>query len=676
VPVNLPHFSTVKIPLIEKQLSEILSENLAEIKRLLASKTEYDWDNLFQPLEDLDDRLNHFWAPISHMHAVISSEPLREAYKKCLPMLSDYSTALGHDQALFSAIKHIASSPKYNHLTKAQQKIIDNELISFKLAGIDLPKDEKAVHAKLCKELSELTNKFEEHVLDATQAWHYHVTDSAMLSGLPEQAISAARDLAKEKEKSGWLFSLEAPSYLAVMMHADSREFRKAMYHAYVTRASDQGPNAGKFDNSPVMIEILKKRLELARLLGFVNFAELSLARKMVKKPAQVLDFLHDLVKSSADFAKKEFAELQDFAKKEGAKEVLAWDVAYYSEKLCEHRYAISEEVLKPYFPEAHVINGLFTIAQKLFSIRIEKIPSFDAWHKDAQCFAIHDDMGNIISYLYMDLYARENKRGGAWMDELQTRRKLKNGKIQIPIALLTCNFSKPTDGKPALFSHDEVVTLFHEFGHSLQHMLTKVDYSGVSGIHGIPWDAVEIASQFLENWAWEKTGIDLIAAHYETNEPISDELFSKMHRAKNFQSAMQMVRQLEFALFDFRLHLEFDPKKLNQVEQILNEIRQEIAVIPVAPFNRFQHGFSHIFAGGYAAGYYSYKWAEVMAADAFSLFLENGVFDKGTSQKFQRTFLESGGAVEPMELFIEFRGREPQVDALLKQSGIKEIRA
>ncbi len=671
--MNLPQFSNIKIPKIESQLTEILSENRAEINRLLDKNTDYNWDNLFRPFEDLDDRLHHFWGPISHMHAVVSSAPLREAYQKCLPLLSAYSSEMGHNHRLFSAVKSIASSKKYNHLSLAQQKIIDNDLIDFKLAGVDLPKNEQILHAKLCQELSELTNKFEENILDATQAWHYHVTDEEKLSGLPELAIAAAKQLAEDKKKPGWLFSLEAPSYLAVMMHADSRDFRKSMYHAYCTRASDQGPNAGQFDNSSVMKEILKKRLELARLLGFSNFAEYSLARKMVKKTEQVLDFLNDLVTAALPKAKEEFRELQDFAKTLGTDSLEAWDVPYFSEKLSEHRYAISEETLRPYFPETHVINGLFTIVQKLFSIRAEKIAHFDTWHKDVQCFALHDADDKVISYLYMDLYARENKRGGAWMDELQTRRKLSDGEIQLPIAFLVCNFSRPLDGKPALLTHEEVLTLFHECGHSLQHMLTKIDYAGVSGLRGIPWDAIEIASQFLENWAWEKSGIDLISSHFETHKPLSDELFSKMHRAKNFQTAMQMVRQLEFSLFDFRLHLEFNPEVHNQVQTILNEIRAQISVIPLPIFNRFQHGFSHIFAGGYAAGYYSYKWAELMAADAFSLFLENGIFDRATSQKFQNTFLESGGAVEPMALFIEFRGREPEIDALLHQSGIRK---
>lgn len=670
--MNLPHFSTIKIPEIEAKLTQLLAENRAEIDRILDANTEYDWDNLFRPLEDLDERLHHFWSPISHMHSVVSSEPLREAYQKCLPKLSAYSSEIGHNHRLFSAIKSIAGSKKYNQLSQAQQKIIDNDLIDFKLSGVDLPKHEQATHAKLCQELSELTNKFEEHILDATQAWHYHVTDSKMLAGLPELSVAQAKQLAEEKKKSGWLFSLEAPSYLSVMMHADSREFRKAMYHAYCTRASDQGPNAGEFDNTGVMQEILKKRLELARLLGFPSFAHYSLARKMVKKPEQVLDFLNDLVTAALPRAKEEFAELQEFAKSLGTSDLQAWDVAYFSEKLSEHRYAISEETLRPYFPEKQVIDGLFTIVQKLFSIRMEKVEHFDTWHKDVQCFALYNAEGKIFSYLYMDLYARENKRGGAWMDELQTRRKLVNGEVQLPIAFLVCNFSRPLEGKPALFTHDEVLTLFHECGHSLQHMLTKIDYAGVSGIRGIPWDAVEIASQFLENWAWEKSGIDLISSHFETHEPLSQELFDKMHRAKNFQSAMQMVRQLEFSLFDFRIHLEFDPKIHNQVQTILNEVRSKISVISVPEFNRFQHGFSHIFAGGYAAGYYSYKWAELMSADAFSLFLEKGVFDKATSQKFQKTFLESGGAIEPMELFIEFRGREPKIDALLQQTGIR----
>ena len=470
----------------------------------------------------------------------------------------------------------------------------------------------------------------------------------------------------------GWVFTLEAPSYIAVMMYADNQDLRKEMYHAYVTRASDQGPNAGKWNNTEVMHDILKNRIALANLLGFKNYAEKSLATKMVKQTNDVLAFLNELVESSLGQAQNEFDGLKEFAALQyKVSNLEPWDIGYYSEKLRVERYSISDEELRPYFPKPHVVQGLFDIVQKLFKVTIKEIKDVDVWHDDVHCYALYNSDGSLRSYVYFDLYARENKRGGAWMDEFCARRKLDDGSIQIPVAYVTCNFRGPVGDQPALLKHDDVVTLFHEFGHALQHMLTKVDYADVSGINGIPWDAVEIASQFLENWAWDKESLMLIAQHYKTKDPLPDDLYQRMMQAKNFQSAMGMIRQLEFSLFDFELHLMFDEQQKNQVQKILDHVRERVSVVPAPAFNRFQHGFSHIFAGGYAAGYYSYKWAEVMAADAFSLFIENGIFDKETSQRFCQTFMESGGAVEPSELFKKFAGRDPKVESLLKQTGI-----
>ncbi len=671
---QLPNFNTIKINEIEKKLQGMLDNNCAEIDKLLDHSQSFTWDNLMHPLEEMDDRLHQYWSLVSHMNAVINSDELREAYNKCLPLLSDYHTKLSHNKALFNAIESIANSESFSSLDKAQQKVISNNIRDFKLAGVALPKDKKDTFAQLSKSLSQLTTKFDENVLDATQGWYKVVSDEAELAGIPDHAISAAKAAADKKEEQGWVFTLEAPSYIAVMTHADSRSLRETIYRAYTTRASDQGPKAGEWDNAEVMQKIMEQRLELARLLDFNNYAEESLATKMVDKPQQVLDFLRSLADASLPKAKEEFKALQQFAKGNLAIEQLqAWDVAYASEKKRKAEYDISQEELRPYFPEQQVLDGLFTVVNKLFGITITPVEDADTWHKDARCFAIHDKDGKLRSYFYIDLYARNNKRGGAWMDDCRGRRKLDNGNVQIPIAFVTCNFSGPVGDDPALFTHDEVVTLFHEFGHALQHMMTTINYADVAGINGIPWDAVEVASQCLENWAWQKESIGFIAKHHKTGEPLPDALFEKMHKAKNFHSAMAMVRQLEFALFDFILHIEFSPDKQHQVQSILNQVRKEISVVPTPAFNRFQNGFSHIFAGGYAAGYYSYKWAEVMASDAFSLFEEKGIFDQNTAQSYLECILEPGGSEEPAILFAKFRGREPSTDALLKQSGIIE---
>lgn len=670
---NLPHFSNIKIDQIETDLSHILQENNQQIEKILNQTSHFNWDNLIHRLENINDSLHNYWSPINHLHSVLNSEPLRKVYHACIPKLSDYDTKLHHNEKLFQAIASIANSNEFSKLDFAQKKLIEHSVRDFKLSGIDLPPDKKEQFAKLSKELAELTTKFEDNVLDATQGWTKHILDESELSGIPAHAVQAAKQTAEKQKKEGFIFNLEAPSYIAVMKYADSAKFREEMYFAYTTRASDQGPNAGRWDNSQIMVEILNRRLELAKLLGFKNYAAYSLATKMVKEPQQVLDFLQELATASLARAKQEFKELSHFASEKYHAETLnPWDIAYYTEKLQQHRYAISQEDLRPYFPEPRVLEGLFNIVNRLFGLKIEELKNVDRWHPDVHCFAVFDQNGQIRSQFYLDLYARENKRGGAWMDDCRSHRLLDNGKSQIPIAFITCNFNAPVGDNPALFTHDDVVTLFHEFGHSLQHMLTQINYAGVSGINGVPWDAVEIASQFLENWTWEKESISFISGHYHSNEPLPDNLFNKMITAKNFQSAMQMVRQLEFALFDFKLHMQSDSFQVAQIQNTLDEVRSQVSVIPVPKFNRFQHAFSHIFAGGYAAGYYSYKWAEVMAADAFSLFKQNGIFDQATSNKFLTTFLESGGAKEPMELFIEFRGREPKIDALLEQSGIR----
>lgn len=670
--INLPDFSRIRISDAEKNLDTLLKKNLETIDQLLSENNVYTWENLLQPLENINDALHQFWSPLQHLSAVIDSPELRDTMRACLPKLSDYHTHISHNKKLFCAIESIRTDDNFKHLNFAQQKSIDNDLRDFKLSGVNLPADKKIRFAELSKSLSQLTHQFEENVLDATMAWKKHITDETLLSGIPEHAKNAAKKNAANENKAGWIFTLEAPDFLAVMSYADSAALREETYHAFVTRASEIGPNAGKFDNSTVMHDILRNRLELAHLLGYNNFAEYSLATKMVKKTDDVIAFLNELADKSTEKARAEFCTLSDFAKNElGMAQLNAWDVAYASEKLRLKEYTISQEDLRPYFAENSVTAGLFDIMQRLYGITVEKVDDAPVWHRDVKCFQIRDARGEIQSHLFFDLYARKNKRGGAWMDECRMRRQLDNGEIQLPAAYVTCNFNAPVGNNPALFTHADVETLFHECGHALQHILTKIDVANVSGIRGIPWDAVEVASQFFENWAWEKSSIDYFAKHYQTNAPIPDLLFERMQRAKNFQSAMQMIRQLEFSLFDFYLHLEFDPNNPICIQTILNRVRQKMAVYPMPNFNRFQHGFSHIFGGGYAAGYYSYKWAEVMACDAFSLFEEKGIFNSDTSEKFKRTFLESGGAKEPMDLFIEFRGRKPSVNALLAQTGI-----
>ena len=670
---SLPQFSQIKADHIESELDKLIHQNLSEIDKLLEQPGPFTWDNLMRPLEDADDRFSKFWSPIGNLNSVLNKPALREAYEKCLPKLSDYGTHISHNRKLFEAIQSIAQSDEYQKLSVEQQKVIDNNIRDFKLAGVALDADKKQQYAAISKKLSELSNKFENNILDATKAWSKHITDKEQLAGVPDLMLPMFAAAAQQQDLEGWLITLEMPSYFTIITHAENRELRREIYEAYVTRASDKGPFARQWDNTQVMHEILENRLKLASLLDFKNYAEKSLATKMVKDTQQVLDFLNQLVEASLPRAQEEFAALKAYANEQlGIKDFQAWDVTYASEKLRESRYAVSQETLRPYFPESRVIEGLFAIVHKLFNVTMRPLEGVDVWHKDVKVYALYDGKDRLIAAFYFDLYARQDKRGGAWMDDCQSRRRLDDA-LQLPVAYVNCNFNGPSGDTPALFKHDDVVTLFHEFGHALQHMLTKIEFSEVSGINGIPWDAVEVASQFLENWAWQRESINLISGHYQTGEPLPESLFEKMNRAKNFQSAMMMMRQLEFALFDFELHLSFNPQEQSQVQKVLDDVRRRVTVVPVPEFNRFQHGFSHIFAGGYAAGYYSYKWAEVMAADAFGLFLEKGIFDQATSQKFQQTFMERGGAEEPADLFAQFRGRAPQIEALLQQVGITQ---
>lgn len=668
----LPVFSAIKPKQILPALKEVLNDNRAQLATLLAQSQPFTWQNLMAPLESMSARLHAAWSPVAHLHAVCDSEELRAAYDECLPLLAQYSTEIGQNEQLFKAIASLKNSSIYAEFERAQKKILDHDLRDFHLSGVDLPPKDKERYAQLQQAASTLQSKFEQNILDATEGWTKHITTADDLKGLPEHAIASARSEAEKKNLPGFVLTLKAPHYMAVVEYADNRELRRELYEAYVTRASDQGPQAKRWDNSEVMVDILKTRHEEAKLLGFGNFAELSLATKMAKTPTEVLAFLGDLAHKAKPLALAELQRIKKFAQEQdGLEDIKPWDLSYYSEKLRQQQYAVSQEELRPYFTMTKVLQGLFNLVERLFKINIKEVQDFDRWHQDVRLFAIHDaKTGELRSQFYIDLYARDRKRGGAWMDDCHTRRITQEGHLQIPVAYLVCNFSQPLAGKPALLTHDEVQTLFHEFGHGLHHMLSKINYAGVSGINGVPWDAVEFPSQFMENWAWQPEILKSISGHHETSEPLPDELITKLLAAKNFNSALQLLRQSEFSLFDFRLHLEFDPAIVGQVQQVLDSVREQTAILPVLPCNRFQHSFSHIFAGGYAAGYYSYKWAEVLASDAFSRFEEEGILNEKVGLDFLHCILEQGGAQDPMELFKQFRGREPRIDALLAHNG------
>jgi len=667
----LPQFSKIRAEHVLPAIEQLLNEARHTIAQHLQSGGPYHWQNLIALIDVAEDRLNKAWSPVSHMNAVVNNDAWRDAYNACLPKLSEYSTEVGQNRALYEAYHAIKDSPDFAKLDRAQQKIINNALRDFHLSGVDLPAEQQARYKEISQQQSKLGSQFEENLLDATNAWQKHLRDVEDLVGLPESALAQAKQAAQAEGLDGWLINLQFPSYVAVMTYADNRELRHEHYQAFCTRASDQGPNAGTWDNSAIMEQILALRHEKAQLLGFNNYAEYSLAAKMATSTAQVVGFLEDLADKSWRQARRDLSELKEFAAAEhGLHDLQAWDIGYYSEKMRQHFYQLSQEEVKAYFPVNKVLPGLFDIVEKLYGLQISAITDFDTWHPDVSFYQIFDLDGQLRGQFYFDLYARSKKRGGAWMDDCVCRKKTADG-VQIPVAYLVCNFTPPTGNDPALLTHDEVQTLFHEFGHGLHHLLTQIDYLGVSGISGVEWDAVELPSQFMENWGWEKEALALISGHYQTGEPLPDALFQKMLAAKNFQAGMQMVRQLEFSLFDFKIHQDYDPDKGGRIYPILQQIREQVAVVQVPAFNRFAHGFSHIFAGGYAAGYYSYKWAEVLSSDAFSLFEENGIFDRATGLSFLHNILEQGGSSDAMTLFKNFRGREPNIDALLRHNGI-----
>lgn len=672
---ELPAFSQIKPAHIKPAVEQAIDHCKQVISNVLAENKVFTWDNLVLPIDEADDILSKLWSPVSHMNSVVSNDQLREAYESCLPLLSEYGTYVGQHQGLYQAYVDLKNSTEFATLDIAQQKVITNALRDFTLSGIALNDQDKKRYGDISARLSELSSSFGNNVLDATQAFSINILDKDELTGLPDSALAAAQALASAKSQQGYTFTLDVPSYLPVMMYCDNRELRQTLYTAFVTRASDQGPNANEFNNSNIMNELLSLRHELANLLDFDNYAQHSLATKMANSTEEVMTFLEDLASKSQHQGKQDMQELTEFAATEfNQNDLQAWDLTYYSEKLKQSRYAISDEQLRPYFPEDKVVAGLFTVVKKLFGLSITQKQGIDVWHDDVTFYEITDSAGQKRGSFYLDLYAREKKRGGAWMDVCVGRTKKANGTIQLPVAYLTCNFNGPVGDNPALFTHNEVVTLFHEFGHGIHHMLSQINASSVACINGVPWDAVELPSQFLENWCWQPEALAFISGHFETGEPLPDSMLTKMLDAKNFQSAMQMLRQLEFSIFDFMMHASYQPNAANNeqhIQTVLDKVRSQYAVVNTPGFNRFQHGFSHIFSGGYAAGYYSYKWAEVLSADAFGLFEEQGIFNEQTGHAFLVNILEKGGSEEPSELFKKFRGRAPNIDALLRHSGI-----
>ena len=668
-PPAIPEFASLRPEDVPAAIDTLLAESRAQVEALAEQKSP-TWASLAAPLEAIDDRLNSAWSPVSQLNAVVNSEAWREAYNSCLPKLSAYGTEMGQNESLFQAWQALHDSSEFAQLNAAQQQAVRNNLRDFRLSGIGLPVAEKQRYAEISERLSQLQSTFADHVLDATQAWSLNLNDASRLSGIPESGLALMASLAESHDGAAYRLTLDMPVYISVMTFADDRYLREMLYTAYATRASEQGPNAGEFDNGPLIAEILALRHEQAQLLGYEHYAALSLAPKMADSVEQVEAFLHDLAVKARPGAERDFDELKAFAARECAIEALQpWDMTYVSERLKQQRYALSQEELKPYFPAPRVIDGLFAVAEKLFGFDVVPAPELETYHPDVLAYAIQEQ-GETRAWFYLDLYARANKRGGAWMADARVRRRLPNGELQKPIAFLTGNFSPPVGDRPALLTHNEVTTLFHEFGHGIHHMLTEVEVASVSGINGVAWDAVELPSQFMENWCWTPEGIALMSAHVDTGEPLPAAMLERLLAARNFQSGIMTLRQLEFSLFDLAIHRRAGVD-FAELLNVLDEVRKTTSLMAPPAWNRFACSFSHIFAGGYAAGYYSYKWAEVLSADAFSAFEAEGVFNAETGARFRQAILAQGGSKPAAELFQQFMGREPSADALLRHTGL-----
>jgi oligopeptidase A len=662
---TLPAFTSIRPEHVEPAIRELLAMNRARIEEL-AQLSEPSFATLVEPLEELDHHLSRTWSPVSHLNAVVNSEPLRASYNACLPLLSAYHTEVAQNEALHRAYRAI-SEREQHVLGPVERRVVEHTLRDFHLAGVGLDVERKQRFKTVLLELSQLQAKFEENVLDATNAWSHHITDAAELAGVNGTIVEQARRRAHAARLEGWVLTLDQPTYVAVVTDAESQNLRRAFYEAWSTRASDQGPHAGRWDNSPVMENILRHRHEAAQLLGFKSYAEYALAKRMARSVEEVLEFLQELAQTARASAEREFAELAAFA----GRPLNAWDVGFYAERLQRSRYAVSQEELRPYFCLPRVLAGLFEVAERLFDVRIRAREGVALWHPDVRFFEITDAAGHALGSFYLDAYARANKRSGAWMDECVGRKRLA-ASSSLPVAYLVCNFLPPSDSQPALLTHDDVLTLFHEFGHGLHHLLTRVDYPSLAGINGVAWDAVELPSQFFENYAWQPDVLQRISNHVETGAALPAQLQARLIQTRSFQAGLQMVRQLEFSLFDFKLHAGYDPALGGRIAQVLAAVRAAVSVTPIPEWNRFAHSFGHVFAGGYAAGYYGYKWAEVLAADAFGAFEEQGVFDRATAQRFLDAILARGGSRDALDAFIEFRGRRPDVRALLRQNGIE----
>ena len=669
---GLPRFAEIRPEHVSPAMDQLLTESRAVVHSIAAAKVPATWDAFVRPLEDSTERLSRAWGQVEHLHAVLDSPGLRSTYNACLPKITQFWTELGQNQQLFQKYLALKASDAFQTLVPARKKLVENALRDFRLGGAELPPELKTRYAAIQDELAGLSAKFSENVLDATNAYSIVVEDELRLAGLPGDAIESAREAAQKEGKAGWKFTLQMPSYLPIMQYAEDRSLREALYRANATRASEFGK--AEWDNTPLIGRILRLRKEDAALLGYSSFAEVSLVPKMAQTPQEVLDFLHDLARRARPFAERDLAEMREFAARDlGLPSLEAWDMAFVSEKLRAERYSFSDQELKQYFPETQVVPGMFKLVETLYGIKIVEAKA-PVWHDDVRFFDIRSAGGQLIGQFYVDLYARETKRGGAWMDGAITRRRI-DSSIQTPVAYLNCNFSGPVGGKPPLFTHDDAITLFHEFGHGLHHLLTQIEDLGVSGINGVEWDAVELPSQFMENFCWEWEVLEHMTRHVDTGARLPRALFEKVLAAKNFQSGMGMLRQIEFSLFDMLLHFDFDPDSGRNAKDVLDAVRKDIAVVVPPAYNRFPNNFSHIFAGGYAAGYYSYKWAEVLSADAFSAFEEmrdrNSVLDEATGARFRNEVLAVGGSRPAAESFRAFRGRDPQVEALLRHNGM-----
>jgi len=661
---ELPAFDKIEASHARPALEAVLADNRARLAELTAQPAP-TFATLVVPVEELSYRLNRVWSPIGHLNAVANSAVMRAAYNECVPLLTEYASELGQNENLYAAYAYILKH-EGDRLESAQRKLVENALRDFRLAGVDLPLDRKARYREVMQQLAQLGTKFSENVLDAGRAYTRNVTDEAELAGLPANAVDRAAADAREANQLGWLLKLDQPTYMTVMTSAESEQLRRDIYEAWVTRASELGPSAGRFDNGPLIAELLPLRHELAQLLGFGNYAEYALATRMAKSIKQVLSFLDDLARRCIPAGRQEFSDLEEFA----GRKLNAWDLAYYAERLQETRFKVSQEALRPYFPLPKVLSGLFALTQRLYGITVRERPGVSVWHPSVRYYDLLDSKGGLVAGFYLDPYSRTEKRSGAWMDECVSAKSLPSG-TALPVAQLVCNFTTPVGSAPSLLTHDEVTTLFHEFGHGLHHMLTRVAYPSIAGINGVSWDAVELPSQFMENFVWRREVLPLISAHVTTGEPLPVDMLQRLIGTRTFNAALDTLRQIELASFDFELHANFDPTAGAKVADTLAAVKRRIAVVPAAPFNRMPSSFAHIFAGGYAAGYYSYKWAEVLAADAFEAFEEAGVFDSKTATRFRESILARGGSLDAMEAFVQFRGRQPDVRPLLKQTGI-----